>query len=406
MTRLDVDACIVGGGPAGLMLGLLLAKRGADVLVLEGHENFDREFRGEVLQPSTVRLLDKLGLLEDILNEPHSLLEAGKIRIDGRMVGEFSFKRIAPEYPYAIWMPQPIFLAALQRKAAVLPTFKSWMGAKVSKLIQEDGRTVGVTGLRHGSEPFEIRADVVIGADGRYSAIAKLGGFTAEYEHHDFDMIWFTIPKPPGWHNTLLLSLGEVRGLMLPKYPNDIQAGIVLKRGEWKQWRAEGIAAVADRVRRFDPMFKEFADGLTDFTPFFPLDAFIKFIDDWARDGLLLIGDAAHTMSPAGAIGVNVAIATAVVAAQEIFPHLGRGPVPHAILRRVQALREADVRALHALQLRTQVVLVGAGGSNRLINWLTPKLFPVFLKSPLLPRVQRRVFFGAPLPPMDPAFRF
>ena len=140
-------------------------------------------------------------------------------------------------------------------------------------------------------------------------------------------MIWFTIPQPPGWHNTMLISLGETRGLLLPKYPNEIQAGIVLKRGEWKKWRAEGIAAVAARVRRFDPMFKEFADGLTDFTPFFPLDAFIKFIDDWARDGLLLIGDAAHTMSPAGAIGVNVAIATAVVAAQEIFP----APWPRAV---------------------------------------------------------------------------
>jgi 2-polyprenyl-6-methoxyphenol hydroxylase-like FAD-dependent oxidoreductase len=243
-----------------------------------------------------------------MLAQPHSILDAGKVRLHGREVGEFSFKRISPEYPYAIWMPQPVFLSALLRKAEPFPSFQCWMGAKVNKLIQEDGRTLGVTGLRHGSEHFEVRADVVIGADGRYSAIAKMGGFKAEYEHHDFDLIWFTIEQPPGWDSTLFVSLGKkVRGLMLPKYPHHIQAGIALPTGEWKRWRQEGIAAVANRVRQLDPIFDEFASGLKDFTPFFPLEGLIRLVDDWARDGLLLIGDAAHTMSPAGAIGVNVA---------------------------------------------------------------------------------------------------
>ena len=153
MTSVKVNTCIVGGGPAGLMLGLLLAKRGVDVLVLEGHETFEREFRGEVLQPSTARLLDELGLLDDILREPHSQLEAGVVRMDGKAVGGFSFKKIAPQYPYAIWMPQPVFLAALLRKAEPFPSFQCWMGAKVSRLVQEDGVTVGVTGMRHGAEP-------------------------------------------------------------------------------------------------------------------------------------------------------------------------------------------------------------------------------------------------------------
>src|SRR5919108_4356704 len=150
MTTVHVNTCIVGGGPAGLMLGLLLAKRGADVLVLEGHENFEREFRGEVLQPSTVHLLDELGLLQYVLAQPHSLLEAGKIRLLGKEVGEFSFRRISPKYPYAIWMPQPVFLAALRAKAEPFASFRCWMGAKVTTLIEADGRVVGVSGARHG----------------------------------------------------------------------------------------------------------------------------------------------------------------------------------------------------------------------------------------------------------------
>jgi 2-polyprenyl-6-methoxyphenol hydroxylase-like FAD-dependent oxidoreductase len=407
MTSIRVNTCIVGGGPAGLMLGLLLAKRGVDVVVLEGHENFDREFRGEILQPSTAHLLDELGLLEYMLDQPHSLLDSGKVRLNGDEIGGFSFKRIAPEYPYAIWMPQPVFLAALLRKAEPFPSFRCWMGAKVTKLIQEDGCTVGVTGVRHGREPFEIRADVVVGADGRYSAVAKLGGFTAEYEHHDFDLVWFTIEQPPGWSNTFYVSLGEtVRGLMLPKYPHHIQAGIGLPTGEWRRWRKQGVSFVADRIRRFDPIFTDFANGLKDFTPFFPLEGIVRLIDDWARDGLLLIGDAAHTMSPAGAIGVNVAIATAAVTAQELYPRLGRGPVSRTDLQRVQRLREADVRTLHRLQLRAQQVLLSGESRNPVVKWLVPKVLPLFLQSPLLPRVQRRIFFGVPLPPLDPAFSF
>src|SRR5713101_7248074 len=163
MTSVRASACIVGGGPGGLVLGLLLAKRGADFLVLEGHEDFEREFRGEVLQPSTAHLLDELGLLEYVLAQPHSLLEVAKIRLNGKEVGE----------------------------------------------------VVGGSGFRHGKEPFEVRSDVVVGADGRHSTVARLGRFEPEYEHHDFDVIWFTIEQPPGWSSTFYVSLGDIRGLML-----------------------------------------------------------------------------------------------------------------------------------------------------------------------------------------------
>jgi 2-polyprenyl-6-methoxyphenol hydroxylase-like FAD-dependent oxidoreductase len=281
------------------------------------------------------------------------------------------------------------------------------MGAKVSKLVEEDDRVVGVRGVRHGQQPFEVRADVVVGADGRYSAIAKIGGFKSEYERHDFDVVWFTIDQPPGWSSTLYISLGDqVRGLMLPKYPHHIQAGIALPTGEWKRWKKDGVAAVAGLVRRFDPIFTNFADTLKDLTPFFPLEGIVRLAADWARDGLLLIGDAAHTMSPVGAIGVNVAIATAAVAAQELYPRLGRGPISRADLQAVQRIREPDVRLLHRLQIGAQKVLLSQNSRNPIVKWLVPKALPLFMRSPVFPRVQRRLFFGAPLPPLDPAFSF
>jgi 2-polyprenyl-6-methoxyphenol hydroxylase-like FAD-dependent oxidoreductase len=405
-TNARASACIVGGGPAGLMLGLLLAKRGVDVLVLEGHEDFEREFRGEVLQPSTSHLLDELGLLEYVLAQPHSILEVGKIRLNGREVGQFEFKRISPRYPYAIWMPQPIFLAALRRKAEAFPSFQCWMGARATKLIEENGTVVGVSGLRHGKEAFEVRADVVVASDGRYSALARLGEFEVEYERHDFDVIWFTTEQPPGWSSTFYVSLGDVRGLMLPKYPSLIQAGLVLPTGEWKHWRDEGVAVVAERIRRFDPIFTEFAASLRDFKPFFPLEGIIRMMRGWSRDGLLLIGDAAHTMSPAGAIGVNVALATAVVAAQVLYGRFGHGPIGRDVLQEVQRLREADVRTLHRFQLGAQGVLLGQGSSNPIVRRVVQTAIPLIVRSPLLPTFARRLFFGAPLPPIDSAFSF
>lgn len=194
--------------------------------------------------------------------------------------------------------------------------------------------------------------------------------------------------------------------LLLPKYPNQIQVGLLLPADDWRNWRKEGVEAVADRLRGLSPLFAGFAGRLRDFTSFFPLPAVQALVRDWARDGLLLIGDAAHTMSPAGAIGVNVALATAAVAAQEIYPRIGRGPIPRSALARVQELREADVRTLHRLQRTAGRALLGTASLNPVTRWLLPRALPLIARSPLFPRLQRRLFFGAPLPPLDPAFGF
>jgi len=393
------QVCIVGGGPAGL----LLARRGADVTVLEAHDTFDREFRGEILQPSTSRLLDALGLLPYILAQPHSLLRRGHIRLGGRLAGTFEFSRIAPEYPYAIWMPQPVFLGALRAKAESLPNFRLLMGAKVTALHEEHGKVCGVRALHQGRE-LEIPAEAVAGADGRFSRLRRNGGFDLAYAHHELDIAWFAIERPADWPDALTIALGQdVRGLILPKHPRHLQAGISLRAGQWRQWRDQGLEFVRGRVRAFDSVFAPFAEGLRDFSEFVLLEGRIELVRRWARDGLVLIGDAAHTMSPAGAVGVNVALATAAVAAQVIHPALGRGPVPAGVLDAIQRIREPDVRLIHRLQRRAQGLLLPPERET----WRTraaQRLLPLFLRTPLLPRLQRRVFFGTPLPPLDPAF--
>jgi 2-polyprenyl-6-methoxyphenol hydroxylase-like FAD-dependent oxidoreductase len=173
----------------------------------------------------------------------------------------------------------------------------------------------------------------------------------------------------------------------------------------WRQWREARVASVAERIRRFDPVFRGFADDLKDFTPFFPLQGTIRLVKEWARDGLLLIGDAAHTMSPAGAIGVNVALATAAVAAHVIYPGLGRGPMARAVLAEVQRLRAEDVRTLHRVQ-RGVAAVIAPGGGTPFARWLRAALLPLVVRSPLLTVFQRRVFLTIPLPTLDYAFSF
>jgi 2-polyprenyl-6-methoxyphenol hydroxylase-like FAD-dependent oxidoreductase len=181
---------------------------------------------------------------------------------------------------------------------------------------------------------------------------------------------------------------------------------MVQRVDEWRDWIRKGTEAVRNHVGSLSPLFTKFAAELRDLRPFFPLPGVILMVREWARDGLLLIGDAAHTMSPAGAIGVNVALSTAAVAAQEIFPRLGAGPIQRIALARVQALREEDIRTLHKLQRTAGSTLLGTGSRNPILRWTVPRLMALSVKVGLFPILQRRLFFGVPLPPLDPAFSF
>jgi 2-polyprenyl-6-methoxyphenol hydroxylase-like FAD-dependent oxidoreductase len=292
-------------------------------------------------------------------------------------------------------------------RAAQFDGFRCWMGARVDELVEQDGRVLGVRGTHADTGRFEVRADVVVGADGRHSPIRRLARVRVEYERDDFDVVWFLARRPAQWQDTMYFILGEeVQGVLLPRHAGEIQAGLLLPKGQWKAWREAGLAYVAARVRRLDPIFAEFADGLVDFGAFFPLSGVLRLVREWARDGLLLIGDAAHTMSPTWGVGVNVALATAVVAAQVIFPRIGGGPIPASALTTVQTLREGDVRRLHRFQGAVQQTLIVKPYTTPWLAWLLPKLLPLLLTSPILPALQRSLLFETSMPAIDPDFSF
>ena len=392
-----VDVCIVGGGPAGLLLGLLLAKQGIRTLVLEQHQDFEREYRGEVLMPRFAQLFSRLGLLDYIESFPHSKLKQVEIFSQDEALARLSLSEIYPPHPYALWMPQPIFLDALRQKAETFPAFELWFGATAEALIQENDVTLGVQ-ARHGEELVEISARVTVGADGRTSRLHRLGGFEDAYRSYDFDVIWFSIPQPENYTATTQFYFRDNRRayLLLPKYPKFIQCGFMTAPGEFAQLRKQGVSAMQNLLLQGPKAIHAFARELSDFKPFHPLQARISFTRQWAKNGLLLVGDAAHTCSPAGAIGVSIALETAAVAADVIADALAQGDVSERALSQVQAIRQSEIQTVQRLQQNVTRFMF------REANWLMrilPRLAKWAFRLGLAQRFPRRLLVNhSPLP--------
>lgn len=396
MERYTCDVCIVGGGPSGMILGLLLAAKGVSVLVVESHHNFDREYRGEVLQPRFVQMMDQLNLRTYIESFPHLKLDRGELFYHNKAIAAIDFGRLSDVAPYALWMPQPILLQALYEKSLTYPKFNMWFQASLKQLMNEGEQVVGAV-VEHNGERIEVQAKVTVGADGRYSTVRRLGNFEFEYEHYENDVVWFTTQKPNDWDNTFRLLISKRHlYLLLPKYPDAIQGGITMAKGEWQQVKSAGIGKMQSELRQAGSLFVPFADSLVDFTPFVLLQAKIHYVRNWAKDGCLLVGDAAHCASPVGAVGVSLSVGTAIVAAEVILNGLASGDVSANALRAVQELREVDVRSVHSLQRKAEKIML----SNRpMMRALRPHVVSWLAKTPLGRWGPQRFFIMAkPLP--------
>ena len=350
MEQIQTRCIVVGGGPAGMMLGFLLARAGVEVMVMEKHADFFRDFRGDTIHPSTLELMYELGLLEEFLKQPHQETRELRGTINGQVVPIADFSRLPTRCKFIAFMPQWDFLNFLSSYAKRFPSFKLRMETRVTDLLFENGRVLGVRATTQNDE-LEVRADLVIAADGRDSTVRDRAGFEVLEFGVPIDVLWMRISKRPGDPEQSLGFFEHGKLLVLIDRGDYWQCGVVIPKGGFEQIQAAGFPAFHDYIVSVAPFLRERVSELDDWSKIKLLTVQINRLREWCREGLLCIGDAAHAMSPAGGVGINLAIQDAVATANLIAEKLRQGPVALAELRKVQQRREWPTRLIQRMQV-------------------------------------------------------
>jgi len=348
-----VPSCaIVGAGPAGLFLGLLLARQGIEVTVFERQPDFDRSFRGNTLNPASLELLDQAGLLDEVLSLPHAKT-IHFTAVDARGEVRFAdFGRLGGRHPYVALVQQSDLLPILARAAHAEPTFRLVTGASVVNLLKERGAVVGVE-IEAARQLATHRADLVIGTDGRHSAVRQFAGLEADDVGAPIDVLWFTLPRKTDDDAAegAYFRFGPGMMLALMDALTHWQVGAIIRKGSFETIRREGITAFRETVAATAPPFADRMDELTGWDDIALLEVQVDRLRSWYRPGVLCLGDAAHAMSPVGMVGINLALKDAYVAAGALGPHLRYGSVPISVLRSIQRRRATEVRLLQRAQV-------------------------------------------------------
>ena len=369
------SCCIVGAGPAGAVLALLLARRGIPVTLLEMHKDFDREFRGDTIHPSTLELLEQMGLAAKLHEIPHTKITGPTLQFATGPFRPFDLSRLKTRFPYILMIPQVRFLEFITREASKYPQFRLLMHAQVQHLVAENGAVVGVRYLSPEGER-ELRAPLTVGADGRYSTVRRLAGIEPIKTAPPMDVLWFRLPKIPGEPEVVGGAFGGIgRGRIFIVLERDSywQAGLVFPKGRYQELRTQGVEAVRKSLTEADPRFSKHAESLTNWQQFTLLSVESSRCPLWHKPGLLLIGDAAHVMSPVGGVGINYAIQDAVVAANILAAPLKSGNITESSLAEVQHRREWPVRVVQRMQSVMQnnllAKVLASEGSTR-VPWI------------------------------------
>ena len=352
-----VQCCIAGGGPAGMMLGLLLARAGIRVLVLEKHGDFLRDFRGDTIHPSTLDVLYELGLLEGLLRLPHQKVYVLRAEIGDVVIPIADFRRLPTRCGFIAFMPQWDFLDFLASEAARFPSFALRMNTEVTGLLEDGGRVTGVQ-AQSPDGPVAVRADLVVAADGRTSVVREKAGLPVTELGAPMDVLWFRLSRTPGTPQTLgRIDVGRIF-VMLDRGDYS-QCGFVIPKGTFDRIRAAGLPAFRQEVARLARRPAEPVDELPSWDHVKLLTVRVDRVSPWYRAGLLCIGDAAHAMSPVGGVGINLAIQDAVATSNLLATPLREGRVTADDLRRVEERRALPTRVTQRLQLAIQDRVIG-----------------------------------------------
>lgn len=361
---LDVQTttcCIVGGGPAGLMLALCLARKNVPVMLLEAHHDFNRDFRGDTLHPSVLTIMDELGLADRLLDLPHTKMSTMRFQPPnggGALVVDFS--RLKTKHPYIALLPQVRFLEFVAQEAKRYPGFHLVFGADVRELIEEGGVVRGVR-YRSPNGWHEVRALLTVGADGRFSRVRHLAGIEPEGTSPPMDVLWFRLPREPNEAHGAMGSIGHGHMVAMLERGDEWQIAYVIPKGTYQQLHAQGLEALREGIVSVVPQLADRVAQLQDWKQVTLLSVESSMCRRWYKPGLLLLGDAAHVMSPVGGVGINYAIADAVAAANRLAAPLQTGRLRLGDLAAVQRRRQWPTRIMQAIQtMIQQFIIAGA----------------------------------------------
>ena len=350
---LTTTCCVVGGGPAGMMLGLLLARAGIDVTVLEKHADFLRDFRGDTVHPSTLQLMHELGLLDEFLTRPHQELRKLAVEIGGETVQVVDCTHLPTRCKFIALMPQWDFLDFLVEHAKRYPGFHLLLRTEGTGLLRDGDRVVGVTA--HSPDgSLEIRAGLVVATDGRHSTMRDATDLKVIDCGAPMDILWLRLSRHDDDPSQTLGRIDAGHMLVTLDRGDYWQCAFVIAKGGFDKLRAGGLDAFRAEIARLAPHFRDRVHEIADWDDVKLLTVAVNRLERWYQPGLLLIGDAAHAMSPIGGVGINLAIQDAVAAANILIPPLRRGAVTPADLRAVQRRRELPTRLTQAVQLAVQ----------------------------------------------------
>jgi 2-polyprenyl-6-methoxyphenol hydroxylase-like FAD-dependent oxidoreductase len=393
VSRVSTTCCIVGGGPGGAVLALLLARRGIPVILLEAHEDFDRDFRGDTVHPSVLEIMDELGLADRLLELRHSRLHKVTFMTPDGPVTMADLNHLKTKFPFIALIPQVHFLEFIMEEARKYPSFQLKMGARVEELIEDDGVVRGVR-YREKDGWHEVRAVLSVGADGRSSRLRHLTGMEPVKTSPPMDVLWFRIPRKADDPEGVLARISQGHFVVMLDRLEEWQVAYLILKGSYQQLRAAGIETLKKSFGEIAPEFAERTRNLEDWKQVAILSVESSRLSRWYLPGLLLIGDAAHVMSPVGGVGINYAIQDAVVAANVLTASLREGKAGTRELREVQRQREWPTRTIQRIQsLIQRRVIAGALNTNQVFR--LPFLVRLLLRIPFLRDLPARIIaFG------------